>query len=215
MIPDWPEERRKMIRDQLFGRAIRDARVLDAMGAIPREEFVPADHRLLTYGDDPVPIGYGQTISQPYMTALMMQELELKGFETVLEVGAGCGYAAAVLGALARTVISIEIVPALVAMARDNLRRTGRDGNVQIVEGDGSLGYAALAPYDAISVAAGAPHVPTPLLNQLADPGVLVIPVGELDDQQLRIIRKQEGRIEHRMSTYCRFVPLRGGEGWN
>jgi len=215
VIPDWPEERRKMIRDQLFGRAIRDARVLDAMGAIPREEFVPADHRLLTYGDDPVPIGYGQTISQPYMTALMMQELELKGFETVLEVGAGCGYAAAVLGALARTVISIEIVPALVAMARDNLRRTGRDGNVQIVEGDGSLGYAALAPYDAISVAAGAPHVPTPLLNQLADPGVLVIPVGELDDQQLRIIRKQEGRIEHRMSTYCRFVPLRGGEGWN
>ena len=215
MIPDWPEERRKMIRDQLFGRAIRDARVLDAMGAIPREEFVPADHRLLTYGDDPVPIGYGQTISQPYMTALMMQELELKGFETVLEVGAGCGYAAAVLGALARNVISIEIVPALVAMARDNLRRTGRDGNVQIVEGDGSLGYAALAPYDAISVAAGAPHVPTPLLNQLADPGVLVIPVGELDDQQLRIIRKQEGRIEHRMSTYCRFVPLRGGEGWN
>ena len=214
MIPDWAEERRQMVDKQLRRRLIRDPRVLDAMGAIPREEFIPAEHRVLAYGDDPVPIGYGQTISQPYMTALMAQELELTGTESLLEVGAGCGYAAAVLGALARTVVSIDIVPVLVELARDNLRRTGRDGNVTVVEGDGSRGYPPLAPYDAISVAAGAPQIPSSLLNQLADPGVLVIPVGELEDQQLRVIHKKDGEIETRLSTLCRFVPLLGGEGW-
>ena len=214
MIPDWAAERFKMVDKQLRRRLIRDPRVLDAMGAIPREEFIPTEHRVLAYGDDPVPIGYGQTISQPYMTALMAEELELTGAESVLEVGGGCGYAAAVLGALARTVVSMEIVPVLVEMARDNLHRTGRDGNVTILEGDGSRGYLPLAPYDAISVAAGAPQIPASLLNQLADPGVLVIPVGELEDQQLRVVRKRDGRIETRMSTYCRFVPLLGGEGW-
>ncbi len=215
VIPDWAAERSQMVKDQLRGRGIRDPRVLEAMSAIPREEFVPPEHRVLSYGDDPVPIGYGQTISQPYMTALMAQELELKGSETVLEVGAGCGYAAAVLGALARSVVSLDIVPALVAMARANLHRTGRDGNVTVIEGDGSVGYPPNAPYDAISVAAGAPQIPASLLQQLADPGVLVIPVGELDDQQLRVVTKKAGRTETRVSTYCRFVPLRGGEGWN
>jgi protein-L-isoaspartate(D-aspartate) O-methyltransferase len=185
------------------------------MGEIAREEFVPAELRLWSYGDDPVPLGYGQTISQPYMTALMAQELELSGTETVLEVGAGSGYAAAVLGALAHRVVSIDIVPAMAQLARENLRRTARDGNVTVLEGDGSLGCPALAPFDAISVAAGAPDVPSALLAQLHDPGRLVIPVGQLDDQELRVVRKTGGQTESRVSTLCRFVPLRGGEGWS
>jgi protein-L-isoaspartate(D-aspartate) O-methyltransferase len=215
LIPDWAAERRKMVDTQLRKRGIRDPRVLDAMGAIPREEFMAPEYRICAYNDDPAPIGHGQTISQPYMTALMAQELELTGRETVLEVGAGCGYAAAVLGALARTVISIDIQPALVSLAQENLRRSGCGGNVTVVEGDGSKGYLALAPYDAISVAAGAPQIPQSLLNQLADPGVLVIPVGELDDQQLNVVRRMYGRTDTRISTLCRFVPLIGGEGWN
>ena len=132
----------------------------------------------------------------------------------MLEVGAGCGYAAAVLGALAARVISVEIIAGLVQQARENLRRTGRDSNVEVVAGDGSLGYAESAPYDAISVAAGAPDIPASLLEQLNDPGRLVIPVGERDDQELRVVSKEGGRIDYRVATLCRFVPLRGGEGW-
>jgi protein-L-isoaspartate(D-aspartate) O-methyltransferase len=214
LIPDWAAERRDMVEKQLRRRAIRDPRVLAAMGEIPREEFVPAELRVMAYRDDPVPLGYGQTVSQPFMTALMAQELELTGTETVLEVGAGSGYAAAVLGALARMVISIDILPAMAQLARDNLRRTGRDRNVSVIEGDGSLGCPDMAPFDAISVAAGAPDIPAALLDQLKDPGVLVIPVGQLDDQELRVLRKSGGGTESRLSTYCRFVPLRGGGGW-
>src|SRR5207244_4272940 len=137
--------------------------------------------------DDPVQIGYGQTISQPYMTALMAEVLELDGTETVLEVGAGCGYAAAMLGTLAARVMAVEIVTPLLRMARLNLSRTGRGGNVTVVEGDGSMGLAEWAPYDAISVAAGAPEVPHTLLDHLKDPGKLVIPVGDRLDQELRL----------------------------
>ena len=149
------------------------------------------------------------------MTALMAQELELTGTETVLEVGAGSGYAAAVLGALARSVISIDIVPAMAQLARENLRRTARGWNVTVLDGDGSLGCAELAPFDAISVAAAAPDIPAALLEQLRDPGRLVIPVGSRDNQELRVLRKLGGRVELRVSTLCRFVPLRGGEGWS
>lgn len=176
---------------------------------------MPAELRMMSYRDDPAPLGYGQTISQPYMVALMAQELKLTGTEAVLEVGAGSGYAAAVLGVLARVVVSIDIVPAMAQLARENLRRTGRDVNVMVLEGDGSLGYPDLAPFDAISVAAGAPDLPSTLLAQLKDPGRLVIPVGKLDDQELRVVRKAGGRTESRVSTLCRFVPLRGGEGWS
>jgi protein-L-isoaspartate(D-aspartate) O-methyltransferase len=144
----------------------------------------------------------------------MAQELELTGSETVLEVGAGCGYAAAVMGQLAARVITVEIVPQLVQQARENLKRTGLGGNVEVVDGDGSWGYDAAAPYDAISVAAGAPDIPAALLEQLADPGILVIPVGKVDDQELRVVTRRRGRIDSRVSTMCRFVPLRGGEGW-
>jgi protein-L-isoaspartate(D-aspartate) O-methyltransferase len=182
---------------------------------IPREEFVPLESRVISYTDAPIPIGGGQTISQPYMTALMAESLELAGAERVLEVGSGSGYAAAVLGALAASVVSVEILPELAAVARENLRRTGRDCNVQVILADGGWGHLPGAPYHAISVAAGAPDVPAPLLEQLADPGVLVIPVGGRDDQELRVITRRGGRIHSRVATLCRFVPLRGGEGWH
>ena len=215
MIPDWATERRRMVETQLRRRGIRDERVLRAMGEIPREEFVPPDERVMAYADDPVHIGFGQTISQPYMTALMAESLELKGAETVLEVGGGSGYAAAVLGALAARVVAVEIIPGLAQFARENLRRTGRDANVTVVTGDGSMGYRELARFDAISVAAGAPDVPPSLLDQLNDPGTLVIPVGDRGDQELRVLRKEGGETRQRVATMCRFVPLRGGEGWH
>ena len=188
MIPDWATERRKMVEVQLRRRGIRDERVLAAMSEIPREEFVPAESRVVAYGDDPIHVGYGQTISQPYMTALMAELLRLTGTETVLEVGAGCGYAAAVLGQLASRVVTVELIPALAQLARENLRGTGRDGNITVVEGDGWFGYPPLAPYRAISVAAAAPEIPSALLEQLDDPGCLVIPVGADDDQELRAL---------------------------
>jgi protein-L-isoaspartate(D-aspartate) O-methyltransferase len=214
MAPDLEAERRDMVERQLRRRGIRDQCVLDAMGQIQREEFVPADSRLLAYADEPIGIGYRQTISQPYMTALMAELLELEGWETVLEIGTGSGYAAAVLGELAARVITVELIPGLAAIATQNLARTGRGRNVTVVCGDGSLGYPPEAPYHAISVAAAAPEVPHTLLDQLDDPGRLVIPVGEREDQELRLIVKQNGRIESRVATLCRFVPLRGGEGW-
>jgi protein-L-isoaspartate(D-aspartate) O-methyltransferase len=214
LVPDWFSERRRMVDTQLRRRGIRDERVLAAMLKIPREEFVPLESRLVAYQDGPTPIGEGQTISQPYMTALMAESLELGGGERVLEVGAGCGYAAAVLGALAAHVITIEIIPSLARQARENLRRTARDGNVRVVETDGSAGYRDAAPYDAISVAAGAPAIPAALIEQLNDPGILVIPVGALDDQELRVVTVRGGKVDSRVPTLCRFVPLRGGEGW-
>ena len=203
-----------MVEAQLRRRGIHDERVLQAMREIPREEFVPAESRLLAYQDDPIHIGHGQTISQPYMTALMAESLELAGTETVLEVGGGSGYAAAVLGALAARVVTVEIIPALAQVARENLRRTGRDANVTVECGDGSLGYPKAAPFDAITVAAGAPEIPAALLEQLKDPGRLVIPVGDYGDQELRVVSKLRGRIDYRVAVLCRFVPLRGGEGW-
>jgi protein-L-isoaspartate(D-aspartate) O-methyltransferase len=204
-----------MVDTQLRRRGIRDERVLGAMAQVPREEFVPLEHRICAYSDEPLQIGHGQTISQPYMTALMAQELQLEGGEAVLEIGSGCGYAAAVLAALAASVITVEIIPALAALAANNLSRTGRGGNVRVVTGDGSWGVASGAPYGAISVAAGAPDIPQALLEQLDDPGVLVIPVGDFKNQELRVIHKRGGRIEQSVATLCRFVPLRGGEGWH
>jgi protein-L-isoaspartate(D-aspartate) O-methyltransferase len=214
VIPDWAAERRYMVETQLRRRGIHDPRVLAAMGEIPREEFVPLEARVLAYRDEPTPIGLGQTISQPYMTGLMAQELALKGHEKVLEIGGGCGYAAAVLGCLAARVITVEILPPLAKLARTNLHRLGRGHNVEVVDGDGGLGYPAAAPFDGITVAAAAPEIPLALLEQLGDPGVLVIPVGGLEDQELRVIAKRGGHIKSRVSTLCRFVPLRGGEGW-
>jgi protein-L-isoaspartate(D-aspartate) O-methyltransferase len=205
----------EMIEKQLRQRGIRDARVLEAMRRIPREEFVPEDQRGEAFTDAPLSIGFHQTITQPYMTALMAQLLELKGTEEVLDVGTGSGYHAAVLGALARRVISIERIPELVAMARANLMRTGLDGNVTVLCGDGSLGVPEEAPFDAISVAAAAPHTPPALIDQLNDPGILVIPIGSREEQDLRLLRKHDGKIATRIVSGCRFVPLVGRQGWD
>jgi protein-L-isoaspartate(D-aspartate) O-methyltransferase len=211
---DWAAERLEMVERQIRARGIRDARVLDAMLRIPREQFIPEENRRLSYADDPVQIGFGQTISQPYMTALMCERLELKGTESVLEVGAGCGYHAAVLGTLAARVISLEIVPELAAIAERNLAKTGLGTNVIVVCADGSRGWPDGAPFDAISVAAGAPEVPGSLLDQLGDPGILVIPAGPPWEQELRVIAKRKGLTQSRTAARCRFVPLRGSEGW-
>ncbi len=200
-----------MVDKQLRRRGISDVRVLRAMLEIPREEFVPPESQFLAYQDDPISIGYSQTISQPYMTALMAELLELTGQENVLEVGAGSGYAAAVLGGLAARVVTLELIPDLARFARENLARSGWGANVQVITGDGSLGYPPRAPYDAISVAAGASEIPAAILDQLADPGRLVMPVGEPADQELRVVWKRGGQLHSRVATLCRFVPLRGG----
>jgi protein-L-isoaspartate(D-aspartate) O-methyltransferase len=214
MIPDWTRERQRMVDEQLRRRGITDERVLAAMLEIPRQEFVPIELRVISYRDDPIAIGFGQTISQPYMTALMAQSLELKGTEVILDVGAGSGYAAAVLGALGARVIAIELIAGLALLAAQNLQRTGRAANVQVVTGDGSVGYPEFAPYDAISVGAAAPDVPAKLVDQLRDSGRLVIPVGTRHDQSLMIVTKKNGAPNSRKATQCRFVPLRGAEGW-
>ncbi|HXS95268.1 MAG TPA: protein-L-isoaspartate(D-aspartate) O-methyltransferase [Candidatus Limnocylindrales bacterium] len=213
-LPDFPALRREMVHTQLVRRGIADERVLEAMLAIPREEFVPERWRAGAYADEPVPIGYGQTISQPYMVALMAERMELTPGDRVLEVGTGCGYAAAVLGRLAAHVVTLELIPELSAFAAHNLHRTGLDANVLAIAGDGTRGYPELAPYDAIAVAAGAPRIPRPLLDELADGGRLVAPVGSLDDQELIVIRRRGDRFEEQVATTCRFVPLRGGGGW-
>ena len=203
-----------MVDHQLRSRGIRDERVLRAMLEIPREEFVPQDLRQQSYADEPLRIGHGQTISQPYITARMAELLELRGDERVLDVGTGSGFHAALLGMLTREVISIERIPELAAVAMESLRRTGRDRNITVICGDGSLGAPDYVPFDAISVAAAAPRIPPALIAQLADPGILVIPAGTRADQELRIVRKQQGRITEHGVSPCRFVPLVGSEGF-
>ncbi len=203
-----------MVERQIEARGIWNPRLLEAMRAIPRERFIPEQHRQFACDDEPVTIGFGQTISQPYITALMVDSLQLKGHETVLEVGGGCGYHAAVLAALAARVISVEIIPELAELARQVLRENGLDRNVEIITGDASFGWPQNAPYDAISVAAAAPELPAALVTQLKDPGRLVVPVGSMLDQELRVIIKHHGIVDSRVVSYCRFVPLRGGAGW-
>ena len=214
MQSSWSEQRHNMVKHQLQRRGIRDSRVLAAISQIPREEFVDPEDRGASYSDKPVDIGFGQTISQPYMTALMAQSLDLTGTETVLDVGTGSGYHAAVLGLLARRVVSIELVPELAENARKTLERTGLASHVTIVHGDGSLGYREQAPYQGISVGAAAPDVPFSLLDQLDDPGKLVIPVGTLADQDLKVVTKLGGRVMYSVVSQCRFVPLLGQQGW-
>jgi protein-L-isoaspartate(D-aspartate) O-methyltransferase len=211
----WERLRHDMVEDQLRKRGIRDVRVLQAMEAVPRHEFIPKPHRHLAYNDEPQPIGAGQTISQPYMVAAMAEALELEGSEKLLEVGAGSGYAAAVMSLLAAQVYTLETEALLVELARQNLERTGYSSRVTVIAGDGTLGYPSEAPYQAISVAAGAPRLPQALLDQL-DPfgGRLVIPIGSTHDQELRLIRKLGDRIDTRKVAHCRFVLLRGEQGW-
>jgi protein-L-isoaspartate(D-aspartate) O-methyltransferase len=211
--PDYTAERRAMIRTQLQRRGITDRRVLQAMREVPRHAFVPLEWRHEAYSDRPLPIAADQTISQPYMVAIMTQSLALQGHEHVLEIGTGSGYQAAVLSRLAAQVYTIEYFPDLAERARAILRHLGY-ANVQVSTGDGGLGLPASAPYHGILVAAAAPHVPQPLLTQLAEGGRLVIPVGSVTSQELFIITHHGDAYTQERSVPCRFVPLLGQEGW-
>jgi len=203
-----------MVEKQLRRRGIRDERVLEAMGEVPRHEFVaPADLER-AYGDHPLPIGYGQTISQPYIVGLMLEALELKGYERVLEVGTGSGYQTAILARLAAQVYTMERNAELAQRAKARLTAMGLSASVEVIEDDGSLGLPLSAPFDAIIVAAAAPSIPSCYVDQLGESGRLVIPVGPLDHQELRQIRKIGGRTVSRLLGACRFVPLTGSQGW-
>ena len=208
-----PPERTRMVERQLRGRDIVDERVLDAMERVPREVFVPEDLRDRAFDDAALPIGAGQTISQPYMVARIAEELGLDGDEQVLDVGTGSGYQAAVLAELADEVHTIERIPELAEQARANLAAAGYD-NVVVHVGDGSRGLPDHAPYDAIAVAAAAPSFPQALYDQLRTGGRLVVPVGGRRGQRLEVIvRSPEGPAVIR-SVPCRFVPLVGEEGF-
>ena len=211
--PTLEERRAAMVQHQLRARGIRDERVLAALGRLPREQFMPPDSRRLAYEDCALPIAEGQTISQPYMVALMSEALQLTGHERVLEIGTGSGYAAAVLGRLAASVISIERHPALAEQAAALLQSLGF-ANIAVRIGDGTRGWPSAAPYDAIVVTAGAPAVPASLTGQLAPGGRLVIPVGAAKQQMLVRITNQDGQLLREEITPCVFVPLIGAHGW-
>jgi protein-L-isoaspartate(D-aspartate) O-methyltransferase len=210
--PVYTEARARMVREQLVARGIRDARVLEAMGRVPRHELVPEGERELAYEDGPLPIGEGQTISQPYIVAAMSEAAALTGGERVLEVGTGSGYQAAVLSLLAREVYTIELEPTLAERARAALARLGC-ANVRTRTGDGYRGWPEAAPFDAIVVTAAPDHVPPALLEQLAPGGRLVIPVGGQGDQELMVYTKTEHGVKRRHLMPVRFVPLRGEDG--
>ena len=215
-MTDFAAEREAMVERQLRGRGIRDTHILDAFRAVPREEFVSPEEAHLAYGDHPLPIEAGQTISQPYIVALMIEAAGVTRGERVLEVGAGSGYAAAVLGQIAAEVVAVERQPELVAIARERMSRLGC-GNVTIVEADGTLGWPDAAPFDAILAAASGSHVPAPLVEQLADGGRLVMPVGDPGEVQelVKVTKGKDGRTIQQNLGAVRFVPLIGKEGWH
>ncbi len=211
---DFTIARRRMVERQVIGRGISDKRVIDAMLTVPRHKFVEEALEGQAYQDAPLPIGEKQTISQPYMVAVMSEALVLEGTETVLEVGTGSGYQAAVLALIADRVFSLERIPALARRARKVLDGCGFS-KVNIRVADGTLGWRDMSPFDAIVVTAGAPEVPQDYLNQLAIGGRLVIPVGNRDDQILmRITRTGKQEYKEEKMLGCRFVPLIGNHGW-
>jgi protein-L-isoaspartate(D-aspartate) O-methyltransferase len=210
---NYEKEREQMVESQLALRGIKDKRVLNAMRQVPRHLFVPTDTRGLAYCDGPLPIGHGQTISQPYIVALMTELLELTGQETVLELGTGSGYQAAILSCLVRQVYSIERHAALAQQAEKILSQLGYD-NVVISVGDGTLGWPEHSPYEAIISTAAAPDVPQPLTDQLADGGRLVAPVGSRWSQVLVKVKRQGETLIREHLTAVAFVPLVGKYGW-
>jgi protein-L-isoaspartate(D-aspartate) O-methyltransferase len=202
------DARERMVREQIQARGVRDPRVLEAMRRVPRHELVPEDQRELAYEDRPLPIGRGQTISQPFVVAAMTEALALRGSERVLEIGTGSGYQAAVLALLCQQVYSIELEPELAKRARADLARIGA-ANVEVRQGDGFRGWPEHAPFDAIIVTAAPDQVPPPLIEQLAVGGRLVIPVGDAQ-QHLLLLRKTPQGIEREELFGVRFVPMRG-----
>jgi protein-L-isoaspartate(D-aspartate) O-methyltransferase len=204
---------RQRLVEALQEKGIRDLSVLRAFQLTPRHAFVPTGLRHRAYEDAPLPIGNGQTISQPFVHARYLELLKLTGKERVLEVGTGSGYQTVLLSHLVEQVFSIERIPALLQQARDAIQKAGAR-NVSLLLGDGTVGWREYAPYDAILVAAGAPAVPQPLVDQLADGGRLLVPVGDRESQSLVLIERHGTRIERKNVAPVRFVPLVGSHGW-
>lgn len=209
----YAELRHAMVETQIRKRGISDERVLQAMRILPRHEFVPGEWKNEAYSDEALPIGEGQTISQPYIVALMCSALHLNGSERVLEIGTGCGYQAAVLSCLVREVQTIECRAELASSAGERLQSLGYK-TVHVHRADGSLGLAAYAPYDGIIVAAAAPHVPAPLTQQLAEGGRMIVPVGGEEHQVLMLLTRHGANLTAERREPCRFVPLVGRHGW-
>ncbi len=207
------KERNRMVDDQIITRGVRDERVLAALRKVPRHEFLPEAMRAMAYSDNALPIGEGQTISQPYMVGLMTELLALKGTERVLEIGTGSGYQAAVLAELCEKVYTVERIKLLADRARQTLDRLGYR-SVAIKVYDGTYGWKDMGPFDAILVTAGSPDIPAPLVEQLKEDGTMVIPVGSRYGQDLiRMVKTAEGNVKKR-SIPCVFVPLIGNHGW-
>jgi protein-L-isoaspartate(D-aspartate) O-methyltransferase len=210
---NYEKARARMVKEQLVPRGIHDPATLKAMQTVPRHLFVEDALRSQAYGDHPLPIGKGQTISQPYIVALMTQALQLQGHETVLEIGTGSGYQAAILAKLCTKVYTVERIDSLLVRARkvfDQLHYL----NILSKLDDGTVGWPENGPYDAIIVTAGGPRVPEPLLEQLADPGILVIPVGEKSYQQLQLVTRKNNSLSTTVIESVRFVDLIGEHGW-
>lgn len=213
VIDSYGTAREKMVREQLLSRDIQDKRTIAAMSEVPRHCFVDDAMGARSYGDHPLPIGAGQTISQPYIVAYMTQALQLQGDEAVLEIGTGSGYQAAVLSRLCRRVYTVERINSLLAGARKVFDRL-RYYNIQSKLDDGTLGWPDHGLYDAIIVTAGGPDIPEPLIAQLADPGRLVMPIGDQHVQDLKVLTKKDGQVEIEQLTRVRFVDLVGEYGW-
>jgi protein-L-isoaspartate(D-aspartate) O-methyltransferase len=205
------QQRREMVKEQIADRGIKDSATLRAMEAVPRHEFVPESYRKYAYSDGPLPIGYGQTISQPYIVALMTELADLSKGEKALEIGTGSGYQAAVLARIIDSVYTVEIIKELGESARERLTRLGYN-RVRVKLGDGYYGWEEHGPFDAIIVTAAAEHIPPPLIKQLKDGGRMVIPVGHpYFTQNLVLVEKKGGKVTSRDILPVRFVPLTGG----
>jgi len=213
MNHDYRLARERMVQNQLIPRGIKDKRVLDVMGSIPRHLFVEEALVGEAYNDHPLPIGHKQTISQPYIVAFMTQALELKGKERTLEIGTGSGYQTAILAELSKKVYTVERIQPLMEKSVDLLVQLGYR-NIQCKAFDGTLGWREFGPFSAIMVTAGAPKIPDPLLDQLADGGRIIIPVGDKFSQELILIRREKGKYKEKNLGGCRFVDLVGVHGW-
>ena len=214
MSDHFKKLREDMVKTQLISRGIFDKLVLDAMKKVPRERFLPKGLENSAYDDCALPIGEGQTISQPYMVAIMTEKLGLSGGEKVLEIGTGSGYQAAVLAEIANEVITIERIPAIAERAKKLFDELGYK-NIKVIVGDGTLGMPEEAPFGGVIVTAGAPSMPKPLTEQVSDGGKLVVPVGETFEQTLTVVTKHGSKLDIELSIGCVFVPLVGKYGWS